>query len=714
MARIQPLLTILFFSFTTVASFGQSIEDIQKRQTALDWEGAEAQAKDVLQALEGPDRLAYLETLGNLPLPNRLPFWQEGLRLIDSLSDGDSLQVLWRWKTGQTLASEDIEAALPYWEGLENTAYWGQILLQLAEKRPSSPIYLEQAIQFLSREKHTLLLAKAYFLELQRTAQPFRKKYLAEKSLELLADLGQQTESLLLEAEILALQASWEPAKSALLSLQVSRQKLEQAWGQLRPYSPLRKPLLQLAQQIWEQSVALYQQQYSQEAQAQYFEQGLRLALETRIWKKRALLWPNRADIRADSLLLEGQTTPNLAIWQARLAEESPSRYAASYAPLPTFSLAQLRSKLSAGEEFLLYYTAQEESYLLAADAEQLLGFWKLGRTEDLRQATTQLAALLAQKTEQPDKVYLQQAHSFYKRFLALGLTETKSKLQLYLDGPLWQLPFEALLRQPVTEEKSYAELPYLFKEQELSYQFLPIDSSLQKASFGKNVLAIDQRAPAMGLLPSSGFDVLFQRFRGSFYRAKEGKLSDFKRLGSSAEYSLIHLALAQENIERPYLFGKDSLSAWALSQLPLKTALLYFVALPERQATAEELIFWRNGFAQNGLSSLLLSRWPKSPEAEEAFLSIFYDLLAKGYHKEEAFREAQLSLLLDPQWAAPHYWSAYLYLGDRQTMALGKRSFFEQYWLYSILASFSLLALLIFVWRINRIDLGRNTTVND
>lgn len=52
MARIQPLLTILFFSFTTVACFGQSIKDIQNRQAALDWEGAEAQAKMLYKPLK--------------------------------------------------------------------------------------------------------------------------------------------------------------------------------------------------------------------------------------------------------------------------------------------------------------------------------------------------------------------------------------------------------------------------------------------------------------------------------------------------------------------------------------------------------------------------------------------------------------------------------------------------------------------------------------
>jgi len=714
MARIQPIFTILFLGLTALSSFGQSLSSIQNRQAALDWEGAQVAAQTALASIEGADRLAYLQLLGELPLPNRAPFWQEGLGLMDSLEQGDSLRLFWRWKMGQALIEEDTEKALTYWEGLEGTAYWGEILLHLAEKRPSSSIYLEQAIQFLSREEQLFLLAKAYFLELQRSQNRFRKKYLAEKSLELLASLGQQAESLLLEAEILSRQASWEPAKSALLSLQVSRQKLEQAWTQLRPYSPLRKRLLNLSAAVWEQSVALYQQQFSQEAQAQYFEQALQLALEARVWQKRALLWPQRKDVRSDSLLLAGQTTPNLALWQARLAEESPSRYALTYAPLPQFSLAQLRQQLKENEEFLLYYTAQEESYLLAADAEQLLGFWKLGRSEDLQQATRQLASLLAQKNTQPSKVYLQQAHSFYKRFLALGLAENKEGIQLYLDGPLWQLPFEALLRQAVTEEKSYAELPYLIKELELSYRFLPTDSSSQKANLGKNVLAIDQRAPAMGLLPTSGFDLLFQRFRGSFYRAKEASLADFKPLAASGDYSLLHLALAQKGPQAPYLFAADSLSAWQLRQLPIQTALLYFVPLPERQAEAEELLRWRHLFAHDGCSSLLLSRWSKSAESEAAFLSIFYDLLAKGYQKEEAFREAQLSLLLSSEWAAPQFWSGYLYLGDRQTMALAKRSFFEQYWLYSILASFSLLALLIFFWRINRLDLGRNTAVND
>lgn len=181
MARIQPIFTILFLGLTALSSFGQSLSSIQNRQAALDWEGAQAAAQTALASLEGADRLAYLQLLGELPLPNRAPFWQEGLSLMDSLEQGDSLRLFWRWKTGQALIEEDTEKALTYWEGLEGTAYWGEILLHLAKKRPSSSIYLEQAIQFLSREQQLFLLAKAYFLELPAKPKPLSQKVFGRK-----------------------------------------------------------------------------------------------------------------------------------------------------------------------------------------------------------------------------------------------------------------------------------------------------------------------------------------------------------------------------------------------------------------------------------------------------------------------------------------------------------------------------------------------------
>ena len=67
------------------------------------------------------------------------------------------------------------------------------------------------------------------------------------------------------------------------------------------------------------------------------------------------------------------------------------------------------------------------------------------------------------------------------------------------------------------------------------------------------------------------------------------------------------------------------------------------------------------------GARSTLASLWPIADEATAKLMQRFYEGLGDGQSKAKALQLAQQSLLADPEWAHPNYWSPYLIIGNGQ-----------------------------------------------
>ena len=68
----------------------------------------------------------------------------------------------------------------------------------------------------------------------------------------------------------------------------------------------------------------------------------------------------------------------------------------------------------------------------------------------------------------------------------------------------------------------------------------------------------------------------------------------------------------------------------------------------------------------QAGARSTLATLWTVSDEATAEFMSNFYRLLAQGnLRKSEALRQAQLTLLNDPNYDTPYLWAAFVLIGN-------------------------------------------------
>ena len=68
----------------------------------------------------------------------------------------------------------------------------------------------------------------------------------------------------------------------------------------------------------------------------------------------------------------------------------------------------------------------------------------------------------------------------------------------------------------------------------------------------------------------------------------------------------------------------------------------------------------------RSGVRSTLAGLWPLNDQATAVFMNHFYEALAQPeVTKAEAFRQAQLALMQDPQFRTPYYWSPFVMMGN-------------------------------------------------
>ena len=71
-------------------------------------------------------------------------------------------------------------------------------------------------------------------------------------------------------------------------------------------------------------------------------------------------------------------------------------------------------------------------------------------------------------------------------------------------------------------------------------------------------------------------------------------------------------------------------------------------------------------GFMYAGVPQLVVSLWKVEDRSSAELMKRFYhQLLEKGRPPAEALRQAQLSMLAEPEWSAPRNWAGFIFQGD-------------------------------------------------
>ncbi len=368
---------------------------------------------------------------------------------------------------------------------------------------------------------------------------------------------------------------------------------------------------------------------------------------------------------------------------------------------LDLLSIADIQDQLSNGETLLEFLITEKELFVLKITNGNV-GFFKESMNAELEAKTLDFIGLvndnqLASKQGAGQEVFqkfTQQSAELYQTILAFALDGSEQKIILIPDLYLNYLPFELLLTNNDFEknEINYADLPYLFVENSIRYSF---SANLQFQNFtpenhNQEVLAFAPKYEGKSnpiLASRNGFTALSQTSKE--VESIIGMLKGISKIGSTAneksfkslasEYGILHLAMhAYTNEENPMLSGlifsenedeeDDVLHAYELYGMKLNAQLAVLSACNTGSGKFEKgegVMSLARGFRQAGVPNVVMSLWQADDESTRTIMESFYTHLKNGVKTDEALRYAKLEYLKGNYKTFPHYWSAFVLMGN-------------------------------------------------
>jgi CHAT domain-containing protein len=294
-----------------------------------------------------------------------------------------------------------------------------------------------------------------------------------------------------------------------------------------------------------------------------------------------------------------------------------------------------------------------------------------------------------------------------------------KTAMCIVPDGPLWNLPFQALQTerdQYILEQYAIYYAPSLQVLREMRkrsdrLQSLPLskseqngDSSLSKAqtsqlyavgnpAFGGEALARAQTLRNSPFVPLPETEREAQSLAAEVY----GPQASIVRIGSAAredavkaesgKYRVIHFATHGVLDDRNPLYSyivlasaSDSnedglLEAWELIKMDLKAEMVVLSACDTargRVGDGEGMIGMTWALFVAGVPTMIASQWQVPSESTTKLMLGFHKNLVSGgsgvkkFSKAEAWRQAVLVMMNDPRYRMkPYYWAGFVVIGN-------------------------------------------------
>ena len=314
-------------------------------------------------------------------------------------------------------------------------------------------------------------------------------------------------------------------------------------------------------------------------------------------------------------------------------------------------------------------------------------------------------------------------AHQLYEELLKEGLGTISNKIdQLVIipDDVLNYLPFEILTVQgAATGRISYKELPYLFKEYGISYNYSASLASLIQdqtelvnggpsfigfaPSFGEKQIA-DSRSCAdekLSNLFCNKEEVISiqENWGGSVFVDEEATVDAFNQ--EAPNYQIVHLAThaclneSEAALNKIFFSNEDYLTQEELSNLELRSALTVLSACNTGSGQllkGEGVMSLARCFLLAGSKSILTSFWSVDDCATSTIMESYYGNLKREQAKNHAIALAKLAYLAkaDQNNSHPYYWAAFVQFGDINALAGPGR----KHWIYLALIALLLLGL--------------------
>jgi CHAT domain-containing protein len=503
-------------------------------------------------------------------------------------------------------------------------------------------------------------------------------------------------------------------------------------------------------------------------------QQALNWMEERRLQKIAAALFPDYPSIKNDSLLLIGQTIhlryrqqiqqyalqqssifkdklkywDQLFVdWKKNLQTVYPELYQLRFHQLNSEELEQLSNKIGKNEALIFYYLDEKSAYAATISSDQKHSLYQLQMEEDYVHKIINLQELLAQPLTQSLALCTNALMQFHQDWLSPLNIQEKESLIILADGPLLYIPFEAAIEKSVQSNKNFNELDYLLLTKEIQYQYClkdMLDAKNDKKENEGNILAFAANykldASAKDLLTDIQWELrqklkalpqaqkelnmLFERFRGSFYNDETADEASLKHLAPENSYSVIHIGMRSLSKDKqlalafnfnPKTEEDDFLTAAEILNTAIAADLVVLSALNFGKAAwtekyHDQYLGLEYSFVMKGAPSIVKTLWETDLNSSVQIMELFYELLSRGYLKSEALTEAKRVYVSEARsdLAHPYYWANIIHSGNPKVIELRKRSFIERYWFYGMLIVFSILGLAVFAWRINQMSLGR------
>ena len=305
-------------------------------------------------------------------------------------------------------------------------------------------------------------------------------------------------------------------------------------------------------------------------------------------------------------------------------------------------------------------------------------------KTDRLEDEITEFRTQLANR----DLNYRESARALYTRLLgpAAAALRNKKRLVIVPDGPLWELPFQALVSpagKHLIEETTVFYAPSLAAAREMR--------ALRRTSAqaSRTLLAIGAPAKSAASLPplrEAQFELrqVGQIYGGAAAEVLVGEQADKRRWKEEApNYRILHIAthgVMDSNNPLSSFFDlnrsagdpEDSiLPAREILKMNLRADLAVLSACEMARGKyrfGEGMIGMSWAFLIAGTPTTVVSQW-KVDSASTTRLMVAFHKNLKSHPdfsgKADALRDAALALFENPQYKHPFYWAGFVVIGD-------------------------------------------------
>jgi CHAT domain-containing protein len=368
---------------------------------------------------------------------------------------------------------------------------------------------------------------------------------------------------------------------------------------------------------------------------------------------------------------------PDLRAWRG----ESPVVGEAELAALLPDSGTAMIEYLSSAEETLMFVVVRDTATGKVRVAAHRIG---AGRAKLEKQADAFRALLEAR-----DPGFRAAARALQDLLVKPAAAELKGKTRIYLvpDGPLWGLPFQALVsasnRYWIEDATlSYAPSLTFLRDQALQNTGKPGAFQSELFALGDparkespSIPALRQQVTKIGALYEQDSKRVVVRlgaqadeaaFKASAPAARVIHVAAHGMVdGGNALHSRVMLAAAGNS-------GKLEdgwLEAWELMRMSLNADLVVLSACETgrgRAAEGEGLVGLTWALFVSGVRTAVVSQWRVESESTTELMVGLHRRLRKGEQPAQALRGSVLSLMKDARYGHPMYWAAFVSAGLR------------------------------------------------